>query len=134
MAIKHTRQVTSDEEASPTTEINKDEWNEGHTIEAGTITNADVNASAAIAESKIARSQIRKSSTATVTALTTSVTVTHGLGYTPSVVLISPLEDLGGRRYWAPPADYGALTFKIYISSQDINDLSFGWDAIYNVP
>jgi len=54
MAIKHNTTTTKADEVGA--EVNKDEWNADHTIEAGTIVNADVNASAAIDLSKLATS------------------------------------------------------------------------------
>jgi hypothetical protein len=52
MAIKHTKVVTLPND--PTQEVSADAWNDGHTIEAGTITNTEISNSAGIVESKLA--------------------------------------------------------------------------------
>lgn len=51
MGIKHTTQTARSN--NPDYDVSADAWNENHNIEAGTIVNADVNASAAIAQSKL---------------------------------------------------------------------------------
>ena len=56
----------------------------------------------------------------TVLAGNTSVTVTHGYGDTPTAVWAQPKDDLGGRSWYIPDADIGALTFKLYITSADV--------------
>ncbi len=51
MAIKHNKVTVEPDD--PTKDISSDEWNDTHNIEAGTIVNVDVNASAAIDHSKL---------------------------------------------------------------------------------
>lgn len=52
MAIVHAK-VTAEPDDG-TSDVSADEWNDDHNIEAGTIVNADINASAAIALTKLA--------------------------------------------------------------------------------
>lgn len=67
------------------------------------------------------------SGTATVTAGTTSVNVTHGLATTPTRVILTPTTDTGGKRYWVSAK--GATTFTITIDSTHTSDISFDWRA-----
>ena len=64
--------------------------------------------------------------TATILAGDTFVTVTHGLGYTPTLanILLTPQDDLGGRGYW--PSNTGAITHQVNIASMDLVDHVFG--------
>jgi hypothetical protein len=68
-----------------------------------------------------------KRGTETVTAGNTTVNVTHGLEGTPTIVKLTPLDDLGGRNYWV--TSIGATTFTINISSSDLSDHQFTWEA-----
>jgi hypothetical protein len=52
MTIKHTTQTTKTN--NPNYDVSADAWNAAHTIDPGTIVNADINAAAAIAQSKLA--------------------------------------------------------------------------------
>lgn len=70
---------------------------------------------------------VRKSDSATLSAGDTYVDVTHGLGGTPSRVQLTPTSNLGGRTFWI--SDKGATTFRINISSSDLEDHTFDWEA-----
>ena len=66
-----------------------------------------------------------KRGTATITAGNTHVDVTHGLGETPEDVRITPLDDLDGRNFWV--SDIGDTTFRINITSMDLQNHQFKW-------
>lgn len=68
------------------------------------------------------------SGSATISAGDTYVTVTHGLGFTPDLNLldIKSKSNLKGRSYYASNAT--STTFRINISSSDLDDHTFGWD------
>jgi hypothetical protein len=72
-------------------------------------------------------SQVLPSGTATVIAGATTVTVTHSLGYAPTLtkIMLQPQDDIGGRTLWADTAT--ATTFVINMSSMDIADHIIGW-------
>jgi len=67
------------------------------------------------------------SGSATITAGSTYVDVTHGLNITPDInkIRITPKDNLGGRSFWV--SNVGATTFRINISSTDTVDHAFGW-------
>jgi len=64
--------------------------------------------------------------TATVLAGSTSVSVSHGLATTPTRVLITPVNDPGGR-VWVSAV--GASTFTINITTAPAVDVDFYWQA-----
>ncbi|MEM3629101.1 MAG: hypothetical protein QXE06_06995 [Candidatus Bathyarchaeia archaeon] len=67
------------------------------------------------------------SGTATITAGNTYVTVTHGLSITPDInrIKVTPKDNLNGRSFWV--GNVTSTTFRIYISSSDTVNHSFGW-------
>lgn len=67
------------------------------------------------------------SGSATITASTTSIEVTHRLASTPMIVTISPTADTGGKRYWVSVKT--ATTFTISVDSSYTYDISFDWRA-----
>ena len=68
--------------------------------------------------------------TATITAFNDYVDVAHGLGaITPSVVLLTPLDDLGGLRYWAPVANRDNTNIRIQLDSITGVSIQFNWYA-----
>lgn len=87
MGIKHATQTA--EADDPAYDVSADEWNEDHTIDAGTIVNADINANAAIAYSKLATSpRVCRIATGQYTGDgTTSKSIT-GVGFQPKFVQI----------------------------------------------
>lgn len=71
-----------------------------------------------------------KSGTATITAGSTSVSVTHGSGVVPGDddVRVTPLDNLNGRSFWVDTI--GAVVFKINIDVGDIGDHTFNWQVV----
>ena len=69
-----------------------------------------------------------KTGTATITAGTTTVEVTHGLAATPTHVLLSPTTATGGKDFYVSAK--GATTFTITIDSAHSADISFDWSAV----
>ena len=67
------------------------------------------------------------SGTATIPAGQTSISVTHGLAWTPKTVRVTPLDNLGGRSFWV--SNVTATGFTINISSADTVNHSFAWEA-----
>jgi hypothetical protein len=67
------------------------------------------------------------SGTATITAGSTYVDVTHGLSVTPDInkIKITPKDNLGGRSFWV--SNVTSTTFGINISSTDTVDHELGW-------
>jgi len=67
------------------------------------------------------------SGTATITAGSTYVDVTHGLSITPDInkIRVTPKDNLGGCSFWV--SNVTSTTFRINISSTDTVDHSFGW-------
>jgi hypothetical protein len=61
----------------------------------------------------------------TVLLLTTSITITHGYGSTPSSVWLQPKDNLGGRNHWI--SHKTSTTFRINISGADIANHGFKW-------
>jgi hypothetical protein len=66
-----------------------------------------------------------QSGSATISAASTSVTVTHGHGSTPDVVIVTPTSNLEGRSFWT--SSVGATTFIINIDSSSLTDYTFDW-------
>lgn len=68
------------------------------------------------------------SGTATIVAETVSIVVAHGLGgVPPNGVLVTCIDELGGRDLWV--SAIGAVTFTINISTEDFMDHVFRWAA-----
>lgn len=65
---------------------------------------------------------------ATLTSGNTYVDVAHGLGATPTSVVVTPTTNLGARSFWV--SDKGSTTFRINIDSTDIIDHTFGWEVL----
>ena len=63
--------------------------------------------------------------TATLSAGDTSVTVTHGVGATPTIVIAIPSQNIGN--VWI--TNIGATTFKINTSASAGTDTTFYWLA-----
>jgi len=63
----------------------------------------------------------------TIPAGSSYVDVTHGLDITPSLkkIVLTPLDDLGGRSIWV--SDANSTTFRINLSSVDSIDHTIGW-------
>jgi len=63
----------------------------------------------------------------TIPAGSSYVDVTHGLDITPSLkkIVLTPLDDLGGRSIWV--SDANSSTFRINLSSVDSIDHTIGW-------
>lgn len=74
-----------------------------------------------------------KTGTATITAGSTSVVISHGLATTPNLadISVTPLDDLGGRGFW--PSDPTSTQFTINIASQDLTSHQFSWMISYSV-
>ena len=64
--------------------------------------------------------------TATISAGSTSVTVSHGLAATPSKVLVTPIGDPGDR-FWV--ANVGSSSFDIAVATAPGADIDFYWYA-----
>jgi len=64
---------------------------------------------------------------ATIYTGSVSTTINHGLDDTPLYILISPMDDIGGRNYWS--SDITASSFVLNISGQDLSSHSFSWYA-----
>jgi len=69
----------------------------------------------------------QNSGSATITAGQTSTTVNHGLHVTPARVILTPVTDTGGKRYWISAKT--SSTFTITIDSIYASDISFDWFA-----
>ncbi|MEM4455239.1 MAG: right-handed parallel beta-helix repeat-containing protein [Thermofilaceae archaeon] len=65
--------------------------------------------------------------TATVPAGSTSTTVNHNLGFSPKIIRVTPLDNLGGRSFWV--SDVTGTSFRINISSTDTVNHAFAWEA-----
>lgn len=72
------------------------------------------------------------SGTATITAGNTTVTVDHTYGSDDFEVILTPLDDLGGRT--AYPSGKTDTQFVINISSMDLADHSFDWILAEGTP
>ena len=115
----------------------------GTTIESTTFGNAIINdyvsqtdtdnqnmaSNLNFAAGKGVNGQIIKVGSDTILATTKSLSVTHGLGIAPTIVLCQPTADFGGRRWWI--SNKALATFTITISSADVNNLTFDWIAVY---
>jgi len=64
---------------------------------------------------------------ATITTGNVNVTVPHGLTTTPTRIIISPITDTAGKRYWVSSRD--SSNFLITIDSTHTSDISFDWKA-----
>jgi len=69
---------------------------------------------------------LKNSGTATISAGSTSVTVSHGLVATPSKVLVTPIGDPGDR-FWV--ANVGSSSFDIVVATAPGADIDFYWYA-----
>lgn len=98
MTVKHATQTAKAND--PTYDVSADEWNEAHTV---------------------------TNSTATITTGNTYVDKAHGLASTPDIedIHVTPHDNLGGRSFWI--SNVGAATFRINISSQDLQNHVFGY-------
>ncbi len=63
---------------------------------------------------------------ATIISGNTFVDVPHGLGYTPTIIFITPKELEGSINYWNTS---GAVTFRINIGNSQNIDTHFSWGA-----
>jgi hypothetical protein len=68
-----------------------------------------------------------RSGNATVGANVTTLEVTHGLGATPTRVLLSPTADTEGVRWWVSATT--TTTFTIDMNATTTADVSFDWRA-----
>lgn len=66
-----------------------------------------------------------KTSTATIAASASYVTVTHGMAATPTKIIVTPFGNVGNC--WI--TDAGATTFKINVSSAPASDTLISWSA-----
>jgi len=66
---------------------------------------------------------------ATILANTEFIEVTHGKGSTPTLPVPVPLDNLKGMSFWIPAAYINDTTFRIYISSIDMDNHQFKWVA-----
>ena len=64
--------------------------------------------------------------TATISAGETRVTVEHGLAYSPSRVLVTPIGDPGDR-FWVE--NVGSSSFDIVVATAPTSDIKFYWKA-----
>lgn len=71
------------------------------------------------------------SGTATISAGSTSVTVNHGLSFTPDRIIVTPQTNLGGRSFWV--SNVSSSSFTINISSSDTSAHTFYWYAARTV-
>lgn len=68
---------------------------------------------------------------ATITAGSTSVSVSHGLSGTPNSVLISPLGDPATVRWWTQQSSWNSSTFTISQSGTLGYNQPYSWEAWY---
>jgi len=95
MTTKHHTQTSKPDD--PNADISTEEWNEDHDV-----TNGE----------------------AIILAGQEYVDVPHGLTTTPNVnrIKLTPHDKLGGKDFWLPPDHVNETTFRIQISSMDLEE------------